>query len=75
MLRLGQSLTGRVVRDGAPMAVVEMRDDPRLEYKGVEQYGYRSFLGVPLRRGGEVLGSLEVITKEPRVLPRPRTST
>jgi signal transduction histidine kinase len=67
VLRLGQSLTGRVVRDGAPMAVHEMRDDPRLEYKDrVEQYGYRSFLGVPLRRGGEVLGSLEVITKEPR---------
>jgi signal transduction histidine kinase len=68
VLQLGQSLTGRVVRDGAPMAVVEMREDPRLEYKErVEQYGYRSFLGVPLRRGGEVLGSLEVITKEPRV--------
>jgi PAS domain S-box-containing protein len=68
VLQLGQSLTGRVVRDGAPMAVTEMRDDPRLEYKDrVEQYGYRSFLGVPLRRGGEVLGSLEVITKEPRV--------
>src|SRR5262245_49633553 len=67
VLRLGQSLTGRLVRDGAPMAVTEMRDDPRLEYKDrVEQYGYRSFLGVPLRRGGEVLGSLEVITKEPR---------
>lgn len=68
VLRLGQSLTGRVVKDGAPMAVTEMRDDPRLEYKDrVEQYGYRSFLGVPLRRGAEVLGSLEVITKEPRV--------
>jgi PAS domain S-box-containing protein len=68
VLRLGQSLTGRVVQDGATMAVAEMRDDPRLEYKDrVEQYGYRSFLGVPLRRGAEVLGSLEVITKEPRV--------
>ena len=32
----------------------------------VERYGYRSFLGVPLRRGGEVLGSLEVVTKERR---------
>jgi PAS domain S-box-containing protein len=68
VLQLGQSLTGRLVRDGAPMAVTEMRDDPRLEYKErVEQYGYRSFLGVPLRRGAEVLGSLEVITKEPRI--------
>ena len=39
------------------MAVTEMRDDPRLEYKDrVERYGYRSFLGVPLRRGAEVLG-------------------
>jgi two-component system phosphate regulon sensor histidine kinase PhoR len=32
----------------------------------VRRFSYRSFLGVPLRRGDEVLGSLEVVTKEPR---------
>ena len=59
MLRVGESLTGRVVRDGhAPLAVAEMRDDPRLAVRErVERYGYRSFLGVPLRRGGEMLGT------------------
>jgi PAS domain S-box-containing protein len=68
VLKIGESLTGRVVQEGAVLAVTEMRDDPRLMARErVERYGYRSFLGVPLRRGGEVLGSLEVITKERRV--------
>jgi PAS domain S-box-containing protein len=67
VLKIGESLTGRVVQSGTVLAVTEMRDDPRLlARERVERYGYRSFLGVPLRRGGEVLGSLEVITKERR---------
>jgi PAS domain S-box-containing protein len=67
VLRIGESLTGRVVQEGKVLAVTEMRDDPRLMARDrVERYGYRSFLGVPLRRGSEVLGSLEVITKERR---------
>jgi signal transduction histidine kinase len=41
-----------------------MRDDPRLRYGDmVVRFDYRSFLGVPLRLGGETLGSLEVVTK------------
>jgi two-component system phosphate regulon sensor histidine kinase PhoR len=32
----------------------------------VEHFGYRSFLGAPLRRGADCLGTLEVVTKEVR---------
>jgi signal transduction histidine kinase len=66
-LRLGQSLSGWVAREGRSLALTELRDDPRAEFKGVAHgYGYRSYLGVPLKRGSETLGTLEVITKEPR---------
>jgi PAS domain S-box-containing protein len=66
-LRLGQSLTGWVAREGRPLAISELQDDPRAEFKDVaHRHGYRSYMGVPLRRGAETLGTLEVVTKEPR---------
>jgi signal transduction histidine kinase len=63
-LRAGDSLSGTVLRDGQPLAVVDMLEDPRLKFSEmVERFGYRSFLGVPLRRGTETMGTLEVVTK------------
>jgi PAS domain S-box-containing protein len=66
-LRIGQSLSGWVAQHGRPLAVAQFREDPRAEFLDVaERYGYEAYLGVPLMRGSEVLGTLEVITKEPR---------
>ena len=66
-LRAGQSLSGWVISQGRPLAVTDMLKDPRLLFGPmVEQFRYRSFLGVPLRRGDEVVGTLEVVTKEER---------
>jgi PAS domain S-box-containing protein len=66
-LRVGESLTGSVVVAGRPLAVYEMRDDPRLRFKeAVLRHGYRSYFCAPLKRGDDTLGTLEVVTKQPR---------
>ena len=66
-MRIGKSLSGWVIQHGQPLAVTDMRADPRLLFKDlVERFGYRSFLGAPLRRGADCLGTLEVVTKEVR---------
>jgi signal transduction histidine kinase len=66
-LRVGQSLSGWIISQGAPVAITDMLKDPRLLFGPmVERFRYRSFLGVPLRRGDEILGTLEVVTKEER---------
>jgi len=66
-LKVGDSLSGWVIQEGQPLAVPDMRADPRLMFGDlVERFGYRSFLGAPLRRGAESLGTLEVVTKERR---------
>jgi signal transduction histidine kinase len=66
-LKVGESLSGWVIQQGQPLAIPDMRSDPRLMFREmVEQFGYRSFLGAPLRRGADCLGTLEVVTKEPR---------
>jgi signal transduction histidine kinase len=44
-----------------------MKKDPRAKFADLtERHGYRSFLCVPLRRGSDSIGTLEVVTKEPR---------
>jgi PAS domain S-box-containing protein len=66
-LRIGESLSGWAIAEGRPLAVYEMADDPRLRFADVvERHGYRSFFCVPLRRGKETVGTLEVVTKTPR---------
>jgi signal transduction histidine kinase len=66
-LRAGESLSGWIVTQRGPLAVTEMLKDPRLLFGPmVERFRYRSFLGVPLRRGQEIFGTLEVVTKEER---------
>lgn len=66
-LPLGESVTGWVAAHGEPLMLTDMRGDPRLGFSALaERYGYRSYLCVPLKRGEEILGTLEVVTKETR---------
>src|SRR5262245_37443712 len=66
-LRVGESLSGLVAQEGRALAVDEMRDDPRARFADItNRFGYRSYLCVPLKHGEDVLGTLEVITREPR---------
>jgi PAS domain S-box-containing protein len=63
-LHVGQSLTGRVMSEGQPVVSPDMLQDPKTMFSAIiRKFGYRSFLGVPLRRGPEILGTLEVVTK------------
>ena len=66
-LRVGESLSGLVAKEGRALSVDEMRDEPRAKFSDITtRYGYRSYLCVPLKHGSEVLGTLEVVTKELR---------
>jgi PAS domain S-box-containing protein len=67
-LKVGDSLSGWVLKEGKLLSLADMREDPRLRFaEMVERYDYRSYLGVPLRHAKETLGTLEVVTKgEPR---------
>jgi len=69
---VGEGVTGHITRTGRAVqirdsAVVEDWDDRHIaEIASHLQSGvYRSFIGVPLRLGDEVLGTLELINKIP----------
>lgn len=72
MYGVGEGLTGHIVRTGAPVQIRETTafgawNDPHIaEVASHLPSGvYRSFVGVPLRLGDEILGTLELINKIP----------
>jgi len=68
----GEGLTGHIVHTGTPVQIREaaaLEDWDAPHVKEVASHlpsgVYRSFLGVPLRLGDEILGTLELINKIP----------
>jgi GAF domain-containing protein len=68
----GEGLTGHVFHAGTPVqireaAALENWDDPHIAEVAphLPSGVYRSFIGVPLRLGDEILGTLELINKIP----------
>jgi GAF domain-containing protein len=55
-----------VVRDEAMLEVSDAKDDPSVPQELVERFGHRAYLGVPLRTGGKVVGSLCAVDTAPR---------
>ena len=55
-----------VVRDEAPVEVTDAAADGRVPQDLVARYGIRSYLGIPVRADGSVIGSLCVIDTTPR---------
>ncbi len=65
-LEPGQGIVGRVIQEGRPLLVPDVRADPRW-YAGVDRvsgYRTRSVLCVPLQVKGQVIGALEVLNKQ-----------
>ncbi|MCZ6625127.1 MAG: GAF domain-containing protein, partial [Deltaproteobacteria bacterium] len=68
-IKIGESLTGKIVIENTPLLVEDLQEDPRLieAHRTIfRKYGYRSFLGVPLRVEDKVVGILSIYTKTTR---------
>jgi len=55
-----------VVQNERPLSIEDARGDPRVPRAMVTTYGIAAYLGVPIRVGGQVLGSLCVAEGKPR---------
>ncbi len=68
-LRLGESLSGRVVASGQPLIVEDIAQDTIQDpdqKQAALRVGYRAYLGVPLKVGGRAVGALGVWGRAPR---------
>jgi PAS domain S-box-containing protein len=64
---LGRSYPGRVVVTGKPVFVADTQNDPdNILQEQDRQLGIRTFLGLPVKAGDEILGILTFNTEEPR---------
>jgi len=69
-IRVDDSLTGRVVSMGQPLAVENLDEDSRLDPTHLQRavaQGFHGYLGVPLTLDARVIGALNIYTKERRV--------
>lgn len=66
-LNIGESLSGLIAKEGKPVISDDYPNDPRHipEHREIaEKYGFQSFLGVPMMRGHDVVGVINVCSKE-----------
>jgi GAF domain-containing protein len=76
-LKIGESLSGLPVASGEAVSVEDVREDARYDpvhRQAARELGFQSFLGVPLRAHGRVLGSLYVYTLARRRFEADETS-
>jgi putative nucleotidyltransferase with HDIG domain len=65
-IKVGESIAGKVIQEGRPIAVDNIRDDPRHAYTDhARAEGLCSLLSVPLNLKDRVIGVLNVYTDEP----------
>ena len=66
-IKVGESIAGRVVKEGRPIAVRDIRSDPLHAYpEHARREGLCSLLSVPLSLKDRVIGVLNLYTGEPR---------
>lgn len=76
-IKVGQSLTGRVARDGRAIAVPDLRHEQRFHEehrKAAMLRGVVAYLGVPLRYRDRIIGVLNVYGTKRRTFPAAEVS-
>ncbi|MDH4138366.1 MAG: GAF domain-containing protein, partial [Anaerolineae bacterium] len=65
-LRVGEGIAGWVAQEGAPMTVLDVREEPRYHYTDIaRREGLCSLLSVPLRVRERIIGVFNCYTAEP----------
>ena len=63
-LKVGERISGWVVKHGEPVMVNDVEKDPRFAKRNSEKYYTKSLLSVPLKIRGETIGVLNVNNKK-----------
>ncbi len=67
LIPVGEGFTGEVAATGRFLAVADCRGDPRVRFpQHMGRYGLVSYLGLPLKRGDQIVGVLVFNTGAPR---------
>lgn len=65
-LKIGESIAGRVAKNGRPCIINDLRKEPHYKYPHLaRQKGLRSLLTVPLEQKGKIIGALSIYNVKP----------
>ncbi|POR53413.1 phosphoenolpyruvate--protein phosphotransferase [Bosea psychrotolerans] len=68
LMRAGEGLVGLIAREAEPLALSDAQNHPAFSYRPeTGEEIYRSFLGVPILRGGAVMGVLVIQNRATRL--------
>jgi phosphotransferase system enzyme I (PtsP) len=66
-LRVGEGIVGAIAADGRPMALAEAAKHPKFAYRPeTGEESFSSMMGVPILRGGRMMGVLAIQNRTPR---------
>ena len=68
-LQINESLSGKIVQENRVIAIKNVLEDPTIiegHREVIRKAGYHSFLGIPLRIGDRVIGTINFYCKEER---------
>ena len=68
-LRLGESLTGKIINENRVVVIKHVAEDPSIieEHREMlRKRGFHAYLGVPLQIGGRAIGAINLYTEEER---------
>lgn len=74
-LGIDRSLSGLALRSGEVLASADAQSDERVDRAAAQRLGVRSFVVVPMRHRGGVLGALKVASRDPRAFGAPEVLT
>lgn len=75
-LRVGEGLVGHIAAEGVPLALSDAQSHPNFAYRPeTGEEIYHSLMGVPIRRGGKVLGVLVVQNRTQRTYTQEEQET
>nr|ACU83548.1 signal transduction histidine kinase [uncultured bacterium HF130_AEPn_1] len=64
---IGEGISGKVFESKEPILVADLSKDPKFNERELEKFYHRSFMSVPLKVKGKLLGVLNVHSKVPNV--------
>ena len=68
-LRIGESLTGKIIKENRVVVIRHIAEDPSVieeHREALGKLGFHAYLGVPVQIGGRVIGAINLYAKEAR---------
>ncbi|MBF8264516.1 MAG: putative PAS/PAC sensor protein, partial [Dehalococcoidia bacterium] len=69
-VKVGHGPMGELVKTGEPLIIQDIPSYPKFEYESTRNSGFQSYLGVPLKINGKVVGTMTGLSRQRRTFTK-----